>query len=707
VADVLFIDFETRSTIDLRATGVDAYARHETTSVWFMGYAWAEGDVEVATPEQFIHPTGLAVLPAFWGRVLRHVHAGGKVVAHNAAFELAIWNLLLVPRFGWPELRPEQCVDTMAMSYAMALPGGLNDAAAAVGLAAKKDAAGHRLMLQMSKPRRIENDGTVVWWDDRERVDKLRAYCVQDIVVTRELLGRLIEMPAGERAVWCLDQEINNRGVYIDAKACEMALAVVAEEKKRFARDISDVTDGAVTQATEVARLTNWIRAQGVGIGGLVKADVLDTLSLEGLPPKVRKALLTRQEAGKSSTAKIDRMLDGRSPDGRVRHILQYHAAGTGRWGGRRLQPQNLPRPTLGRGDIDAALDFMTGGASVGAVMAYMRMFCDTPMNTLASCLRGLITAAPGNELVAADFSAIEARGVAWIAGQRDVLAVFESGADIYCHEASPIFGREITRKDKDERQIGKVAVLALGYGGGISAFGQMARGYGIELSPVHDLLCGTFTDEEVERAEKTYAGYLKMAAAPMPRAAGVVVDIIKQRWRAKNDRVTRLWRSAETAAVDAVRSPGTTHYAGGPFGRVAYKMAGSFLWCQLPSGRVLCYPYPKLEQVDRWGKEVDVLTYKAIDDRTKQWTRVSTYGGKLVENIVQGLCSCLLRHAMLLATAAGFPIILHVHDEIVAELPAGSGRLKELETICATPPAWAGGFPMAAEGWVGRRYRK
>lgn len=692
MTDLLFIDFETRSTLDLRATGVDAYAKHPTTDVWCVGWMWRGGDVEVEPPAKVA------------ARVLQWVREGNPVVAHNASFELAIWNLICVPRFGWPVLKPEQVVDTMAMAYAMSLPGALDDAAKAVGLEVQKDAAGHRLMLQMARPRKILADGTIIWWDEPDKVARLFAYCGQDLRVTSPLYERLMPLSPAERRVWALDQRINNRGVYIDAKAADMALAVVEAEKKRLAADMYRVTGGMVSSATEVARLTKWIRDQGVQIEGLAKADVLDALSLEGLPENVRRALEIRQEAGKSSTAKIDKMLDGRSPDGRVRHILQYHAAGTGRWGGRRVQPQNLPRPTISQDDIDGVLDFMGNGATVSHVMAYMAMFCGTPMQTLASCLRGLITAAPGHELVAADFSAIEARGTAWVAGQQDVLDVFATGADIYCHEASPIFGRVITKKDKDERQVGKVAVLALGFGGGIAAFGTMARGYNLALDPIYDILAHTFTSDEIETAERTYDYYARLANGPMSKRAGITVDIIKQRWRRKNAKVKALWDDLNLAAITAVKQPGRAF----TIGSVAYKAAGSFLWCRLPSGRVLCYPYPEVQETTTsWGKVVETLTYKAVDDRTKQWQRAHTYGGKLTENVVQALSRDLLVDAMTRAEDAGFPIVMHVHDEIVAELPIGSNRLGQLIDICATAPAWARGFPMAAEGWAARRYQK
>lgn len=334
--------------------------------------------------------------------------------------------------------------------------------------------------------------------------------------------------------------------------------------------------------------------------------------------------------------------------------------------------------------------------------------FHGSPMTVLADCMRGFITAAPGHDLLAADFSAIEARVLAWLAGQEDILDVFRSGQDIYCHEASPIYGRTITKADKNERQVGKVAVLALGYGGGIGAFGTMARGYNLDLEPVFDHLRDGFSGTEIENAELAYAGYKGRVASPLGREAAFAADIIKQRWRVKNHQIAGWWAELEAAAIDAVRQPGKLTPDGFVRSPVRFKTAGSFLWCRLPSGRVLCYPYPKVEEIETpWGSRKTGLTYMTVDGITGKWGRTKTYGGKLAENVTQAVARDLLAEAMIRLEDAGYPVVMHVHDEVVSEMPAGVGSVDEMERIMSVSPVWANGLPIAAEGWRGRRYQK
>lgn len=702
MAEILFCDFETRSELDLREVGLDVYARHASTQPWCLGYAFDDEPVDIIEDLEFTRP-------AVTRRVMDHVHGGGLVVAHNAPFELAIWNHICRKRFGWPSLATRQTRCTMAMAYAMALPGALDTLTRVLGSAHVKDQAGHRLMLQMAKPRRYE-DGRAIWWDDRERRERLYDYCRKDVEAERWALANLVPLSKSEQVLWMVDQRINNRGVYVDQAAVKGALGVVDIEEKRLRRELVELTGGIVSSPTEVERLKTWIQSRGVALPSLAKADVLETLADGTVPDDVRHALTIRQEAAKTSTAKLDKMLHVPA-DGRMRHVLQYHAAGTGRWGGRRIQPQNIPRPTIDQVDIERILDVLAAKPPEHAA-AFIRMMEGRPLDQLSNCLRGLIIAEPGNTLMAADFSAVEARGVAWLAGQQDVLDAFAAGADIYCQEASGIYRREITKKDKDERQVGKIGILAFGYGGGIGAGATFARAYRIDLLPLFNALKPTFTEDEKDTAERNYMLYKDRTPAPLePKPAGVL-DIIKQRWRAKNWAIVDYWKTLNHAAIGAVLEPGTTHRARD----VRYKMRGSFLWCLLPSGRALCYPFPEVAWVDTPFKDDNgntvqrpELSYMGMDDRTHAWSRQKTYGGKLAENVTQAICRDLLAEAILRVENAGFETVLHVHDEIVVELCEAEGpqRLKEFEELCAVTPDWAAGMPMAAEAWCGKRYRK
>lgn len=353
----LHIDFETRSACDLKAAGLDNYAKHPSTDAWCMAYAFDNEDVELWAPTGFYHCSdgGWVTLD----KVFAHVKAGGTVIAHNASFELAIWNNVMVPRYGWPKLNPEQCRCTMAMAYAMALPGALDNAAAAVGIGHRKDQAGSRLMMQMCRPRSTNPDGTYVWWDEPDKRQALYEYCKQDVRVERDLEKRLMPLSADEQALWVLDQKINDRGVYIDREAVEGAIRVVQAETDRLNAEMRAATDNFVGFCTETARITKWVQRQGVAIEGIAKADVLDALADVDTPPHVKRVLLLRQEAGKSSTAKLRKMIESASSDNRLRGMLQYHGAGTGRWAGRKVQLHNMPRPKIEQEEIEAAIETM------------------------------------------------------------------------------------------------------------------------------------------------------------------------------------------------------------------------------------------------------------------------------------------------------------------------------------------------------------
>lgn len=348
MAEHLHIDFETRSACDLKIAGADVYSKHPTTDVWCMGFAFTNEPVFLwkntdGKPRD----------------VLDYVEAGGKCVAHNAPFELAIWNNVLVPKYCWPELKPEQIVCTMSMAYAMALPGSLEKAAAAAGIEKQKDMGGHRIMLQLSQPRKLAEDGTPIWWDDEEKLQKLFRYCIQDIEVERELFKRLMPLSPQERQVWLLDYEINQRGVAVDIEAVKAAIKMVEAEKDRLNSEMRKITNNAVATCTATGQLTDWLKWRGVELEGVAKADVIELLELDTLPNDCRAALLLRQEAAKSSTAKLESMLGSTGEDGRIRGIFQYHGAGTGRWAGRRIQPQNFPRPRLSEREIENVFELL------------------------------------------------------------------------------------------------------------------------------------------------------------------------------------------------------------------------------------------------------------------------------------------------------------------------------------------------------------
>lgn len=342
-------DFETFSQIDLKKSGLHNYATDPSTGAHCLSYGpdpehihtWVEG-------EPF--PADLRV----------HIESGGIITAWNAAFELAIWNLCCVPRYGWPPLPITQVRCSMVRAYAMALPGALEDAAPALGVDQRKDAAGHRIMLQLSKPKK---DGTM-WRRDAESLDKflsLYSYNKQDVRTELACLDRLMELSPSETLLWELDYKINNRGVLCDLASVDKAIAIIQSEQKRLNAEMLKVTGSVVGSCNEVQMLVKWIASRGVEVPGAAKADVLDALDGE-LPDDVRAALSLRQEAAKSSTAKLIAMREKASADGRLRNMHQFHAASTGRWAGRGIQPHNLPKSDMmSASDINSFFEFLGG----------------------------------------------------------------------------------------------------------------------------------------------------------------------------------------------------------------------------------------------------------------------------------------------------------------------------------------------------------
>lgn len=637
----LSIDFETRSLLDLKKTGVYPYAMHPATDVWCMAYAVDGGEVKVWVP-------GAPVPQEF--------RSGHEMRAHNAQFERIIWQEIMVKRYGFPAIERERWHCTAAECRAMGLPGSLDEAAKALKLNHQKDAIGQRLMMRMARPRAIQDDGTVIWWNTPDRVARLIEYCKQDVVVERAIAERIERLTDAERAVYLLDQKINDRGVHIDTRLIEACIGIVDTANKYVNAELVELTGGDVSELTNNGMLARWL-----GVPSVAKAAVRELLDGETDP--VRKRVLElRQEAGKSSVAKLTAFQECACSDGSVRGLLLYHGAATGRWSGRLVQPQNFPRGDFGHKEIEKAIPLVMAGDYDGIEALYGSIH-----GLVSSMLRACMIARPGHTLFAADYSAIEARVLAWLAGEEAVLDVFRSGQDIYCHAATGIYGRTITKADKDERQIGKVAVLALGYQGGVKAFQSMATLYNIEIS-----------DEKA--------------------------DEIKTAWRKVNPNIMSWWWELEDAARKAVTECDIVPVRGVVFGS-----DGDWLWCQLPSGRKLWYANPRpMERETPWGALKTSIRCDGVNSVTRKFEGFDLYGGLLAENIVQAVSRDLMASAMLRLDSAGYGVILTVHDEVVAEAEIGSQLTLEAFTeILSTVPSWAKGLPLTAEGWAGKRYRK
>lgn len=648
------IDFETRSACDLRKCGADIYAKHPTTDVVCMGWAIDGDTVEIWKPgDEFPFDLRCAI------------EDGASFAAHNAGFELLIWEHVCVKKYNWPRLPVEKTFCTMAMCYAMALPGSLEKAAPAAGIAERKDLAGGRVMLQISQPRSIKENGEIVWWTDEEKYQKVYDYCKQDVEVEREIDKRVVPLSDYEREVWLLDYEINRRGIGIDVAAAKIALRLVETEKARLDLRIREVTNNAVATCSAATQLKDWIKLKGIDVEGVAKSDVIELLATPDLPLDVKQALLLRQEAAKTSTAKLESMINRAGVDHRIRGTIQYHGANTGRFAGRGLQVHNFPRPKISQTEIEAVFDLLSQ-SDAGEMI---EMLHGSVLSVISDCLRGFIRAKDGHELVGADFSAIEARVLAWLAGQESVLNVFRGDGKIYEHQASDIFHVKLKDVTDAQRQIGKVAILALGYQGGTRAFQSMAKNYNVIVSDLD--------------------------------AKNIMLS-----WRSANPKIVKYWYDLNEAAKTAVLNPGQEFKAGAK--PVTFKKSGSFLWCKLPSGRVLCYPYPEIQPLETpWGGAKDGLTYMSEDGFSRKWDRVKTYGGSLAENITQAVSRDILVEGLFRAKKKGYPIVMHVHDELVVETPIDSLSVTDFENLLSENPIWAQGLPLKSKGFKRKRYGK
>jgi DNA polymerase len=705
MADFCHIDFETRSGADLLKVGADVYAQASTTQPLCLAYAFGDEPVQLWLPN---HPPP--------ERLLGHVFSGGITRGHNIGnFEMLIWNNIMALEYGWPELKIEQCEDTMAMAYAMGLPGSLDDASRAAGIPYQKDMKGHRMMLKLSQPKAHDADGKPIFWmpeEVPEDFNVLYEYCKQDVTVERALCQRLLRLSPAEQKLWELDYRINRRGVYVDIQSARIAVQLVESEKVRLDNQMRQVTGNAVATCSAVGQITDWIKLKGVTVPSLAKADVVEMLSLPTLPNECREALLLRQEAAKTSNAKLDAMILGASAGGRMRGLFQYHGASTGRWAGRRVQLQNLPRPKLKQEQIEHVFRILNAPhlrfASIKSE-AIKNQTGASALSAVSDCIRGFLRAAPGRDFIAADFASIEARVIAWLAGQEETLEVFKGSGKIYELTAAGIYGckMEDINKEDPRRQVGKVAVLALGFQGGVGAMQTMAKAYGLKLEPTFELLWKRATDEHKRMAK--FIWDMNGHKHDITQKEFVASDLIKQYWRQANPKIVSYWADLNAAAIMAVQNPGQKYLVGAPNRQVTYTMNGSFLWCKLPSGRVLCYPYPKIEMLAAFedSDTKPTLTCMGVDSYTKKWQRYKNYGGLLAENVTQAVARDLLAEAMFKLEAKKYPVVMHIHDEVVVEVPKNFGSEKEVEQIMAECPLWARDLPIAAEGWRGERFRK
>lgn len=653
---VMGVDIETYSSVDLAGSGVYAYTEAPDFDILLIGYKF-DDEAEVHVIDT------LAVDRDFDPELYEFREAltdpGIIKTAFNANFErtcLAKWTGAAMP--------PEEWRCTMIKALTLGLPGNLADVGIAMGLPEEKlkDPQGKALIQFFSKPckptrtngQRTRNLPA----HDPAKWKLFIEYNRQDVVTEQEILRQLdiYKTPESEQQLWALDQHMNDNGVKLDIPMVEKIVEYDTQRRQELQEEAKVLT--GLANPNSLAQLKKWLSKQGVTMASVTKDTIAATLQTD-IPDSVRRMLEIRTALGKTSVAKYSTMLTAVCQDHRLRGILQFYGANrSGRWAGRLVQTHNLAKNSLP--DLDLAREL----AAAGDFDTLATLFGETAF-VFSELIRTAFIPSDGCRFVVSDFAAIEARVLAWIAGEEWTLEAFRQGKDIYCETASMMYRVPVEKHGQNShlRQKGKVAVLACGYQGGVGAMKRMDKG-------------GSIPEDELQS----------------------VVD----QWREANPKVVKLWRTCELAAKTAIQEHRTVRLAHG----IAFSYINRNLFIQLPSGRKLCYWDTRLKQDDYTGRLS--ITYMGVNQETKQWGETETYGGKLVENIVQATARDCLAVAMTRVSALGYKIVMHVHDEMIVDVPntdtEAPGRIN---AIMAQPIDWAEGLPLKGDTYETPFYKK
>ena len=645
---VLHIDLETYSDIDIGKCGAYRYVDSPNFEILLLAYAYDDEPVTVidlAQGEQ-IPKDVLADI----------TDEDITKVAHNAAFER-----ICLSKFLNTKLDPKAWHCTMVHALSLGFPASLADVGKALNLGEDKQkmAVGKRLITYFCKPCKptMANGQRTRNYPhhDPEKWNLFKEYNRQDVVTEQAIYERLMKfpLPESEQQLYCLDQSINDYGIGVDTDLMDKVIGYSMDYEAHMRKECEELTGGINVHS--IVQLKQWLTEQeGRQIDSLTKDDVDQLLKLD-LKPESKRILELRQETGKTSVKKYEAFERSICSDGRIHGAFQFYGAGrTGRWAGRLIQPQNFPRNAFE--DIALARQLVKSEQWDEIEMLYGSM-----NDVFSTLIRTLIVPPEGMTFAIADYSAIEARVVAWMADEKWRQDVFANGGDIYCMSATQMFGVPVEKHGQNShlRKKGKVAELACGYGGGVGALRKMG---GEQMG---------LTEKEMD-------------------------DIVKK-WRRSSPHVVRLWRELGDAAIEAI----DTRLRVKCSHDVSFKYAKGILFMQLPSGRSLAYVQPRFD-----GRE---LTYMGMNQTTRKWERTKTWGGKLTENLIQAIARDCLAVSMAKIQKAGYHIVMHVHDEVIVEVPAedAEGHLKRIEELMGESIEWAPGLLLTADGFTSEYYRK
>jgi DNA polymerase len=668
--DRVHVDVETFSEQNIKDVGAARYARDPSTRLLVMKYAFNDDEIKTYTPQYgFMHD--YSDMPKDFIR--RIVENKFKLVAFNLFFEWNIFKHIL-----GISLTFDQCYCSQAMCAYNALPLDLHRAGMAIGLGEterKDKAAGTRLINLLCKPQK---DGKEYSKPDREqKLMELDAYCEQDVVTERNIFTTIKPLSTREYQLWQIDQRMNARGIRTDVPAIKASIKLRDKITALETKKLIKLTDGALKTTAPAATKKYLADNENYPLDNFTKETLIEVMKDESASDRVKDIVRIRQNTGRTSLTKYDRLLECVCEDDRIRGLLQYHAAAPGRWGGRLIQPQNLPRPTFDEAEVFVD-NLLAGDDEINEIL-FGNLF-----DGLQTCIRSMLVPSEGKTLFVSDYSAIEARVLAWLANEQGVLQVFRTHGRIYEHTASLIYRKHIDDVTYDERFVGKTGNLSLGFQGGARAYIKMCAKYG------------------VENVSHAYAEQVK-------------VD-----WREANPNIVSLWAEADGASKAAISRPNKIFHVYGDghrFGssvkkgtrpKFAYCMQGSNLLCKLPSGR--CITYIKATLIDDmlpWGKMGTKINYWGLDSKSHQWCKQDLYGGKAAHNATQGTARDVMAHALFTIDASKeFTPLISVHDEIISEGDPNI-PLKKYDDMMLDIPAWAEGLPVSCKGEKVMRYGK
>lgn len=677
------IDFETRSAAELDACGVDAYAENPSTGIWCMGWAIDDEDVSVWRPDAEQTPY----------RLLEHIRSGRDVIAHNAYFDAVIWNDVICRRYEphWPQIVPEQINCTMARANALQMPPSVEQCAFALGLPVQKDKDGRRLMLKYCRPKEITPDGEIIWHSNPDEIRRLEEYCKRDVEVERLIHKKLLALSATERKLWVIDFKINRRGMQFDMPTVSRMSRIVDAEVDAANEEMRAITEQAVPAVTNPQALAKFVRSHGIKCESVDKEHIEELLETDTLIAVVRRALELRQIAGKTSVAKLIEIPISANGDGRARGLYTYGGAScTLRWSGRRVQPQNLPRIVdFKQSEIEEIIAIVLAHPPHVAA-ELIRYAYGPPIDALSQCLRALIVPGPGNELIGSDSTQIEARVLPWLAGEDWEIEAYREfdagrGPDVYRITYAKAFGLPVAAVTDNQRQTGKPMKLSLGYGGGFGAFKGMCKSYKIKV---------------VEKSDDPNV-------LDRPR-----VEDIKYRFRDTHPATVGFWADLDECSRQAA-TDNTSRIYTTQNGAISFRRVGPYMFCRLPSGRCLAYVKPRLEWINKkWPdgetSRVHALVYYGQDAQTKRFGDQELYGGAVSAHVTQATARDIHAHNIIRLEDHGYPVVIHTHDEPIAEVRKGTADAKAYHQLMVTPEKWMAGLPIAAsKPWIGQRYQK